>query len=193
MSSTPRRPHSLRPLWIVILAGAFVFGGIMVYRNNRAFFSKKSAVPAPVAPSVIAGKPGIAGKSSATVPEAARSTGPQKKIPVAADSIPVLRQSVVIPGVRCLLFSDNGLGATVSFELFFSGDSLRSEIMEKREQLKVMAQRVFGKKRADEVQTAALADEVRLAMNGILSTGAVETVEFRSFAVTAAPVRPASK
>jgi flagellar basal body-associated protein FliL len=172
---------------ILAIAGAAIF----LHNNRELFFSKSSEPKKSLETEAASGKKpletdSIAGKKT---PEAAATQETQnppvekaKEVQQTPGPVPVVF-SVEIPDIQCGLRGSREFKVRVSLKLFLAGDANKNEVLEKRENLKVMAQKVFSTKTIDELIVDSLRLETKAAMNRILEKGAISDVEFKDFRI----------
>ena len=196
--------------WYVLLFIIAAIAGIAVFvRNNREmFFPKSDGTQQKTDISISDGpksapkketKKGPADsdlkKQSASMAEAhiadtmaikkaALDAGKQrvKNVPV-TPAIARTASSVMIPDIKCALSDHGAFKVVLSLELFIADDSNKREILLKRENLKVMVQKVLAVKTLDELIVDSLRLETKAAMNAFLEKNMIIDVEFRNFRI----------
>ena len=71
----------------------------------------------------------------------------------------------------------------VSLEIFVAQEPLKREVLLKRENLKVMVQKVISGKTVNELIVDSLRVQTKDAMNRILEHGVIDDVKFRNFRI----------
>jgi flagellar basal body-associated protein FliL len=191
---TPRsRKKTHGRIWIALIVLTGMVAAYIVYRNNTEVFAAKRT---PAAAETVAPRSSDVRQNGDVVPQGrnrpVRDTGaaarpietpaPRGDSAVSATP-PRLRRSVVVPDIDCTILDNGGVRVLLSLELFFDDDGLRDEVMAKREQLKVMVRQVLSTKRMDEINVEPLRAELRVAMNRVLTGGALSDIEFRAFRI----------
>ena len=196
--------------WYVLFIIIAAIAGLAVFvRNNREMFFPKSDGAKQEAVFSMADGPKSAPKdeikaipgnsdmkkqrspsAGAAVPDAgapkkeALEAGKQRvknetAVPAAARPAP----SVLIPDIKCALSDRGALKVVLSLELFIADDSYKREILVKRENLKVMVQKVIAGKTLDELIVDSLRSETKASMNELLGKNMITDVGFRNFRI----------
>jgi flagellar basal body-associated protein FliL len=194
------RKKKSRRYVIVFLVFAVAAAAIFI-RNNRELFLSKSGVakqeavisisdvpkvmPKNVqkdsAPAVLTGTvaPGVTAleKAAPDVQKQNNNTSP------AAPAMAPMAASVLLPDIKCAVRDRGALKVVLSLELFIADDSFKREILLKRENLKVMVQKVLSTKTLDELIVDSLRSQTKTAMNKLLEKSMITDVEFRDFRI----------
>ena len=91
--------------------------------------------------------------------------------------------SVTISGIACRLRDGKALRVVLSLELLFPSGPLQREVLLKRENLKVMVQKIIAEKSMDELTVDSLREQTKRAMNRILEKGSISDVIFLNFSI----------
>ena len=89
-----------------------------------------------------------------------------KQLPETPSRAPA--SSVLLPDIKCALRDRGAFKVVLSLELFMADDSFKREVLLKRENLKVMVQKVLAAKTLDELIIDSLRSETKTAMNALL-------------------------
>jgi len=187
---------------LVVPIMVLIAGLIFFYNNREVFFKKQdsrqiiskslpvSALPvhrseAPVAPEK--------DRTDTTPPKASQSLQqpqgverPKNSISRADGSeLPTVseRDTVNVSDIPCTLRGREGMRVVLSLELHMNSGTVKKEVLLKRENLKVMVQKVLAAKTLDELIVDSLRAQTKTAMNGILDRGAITDVTFRNFRI----------
>jgi flagellar basal body-associated protein FliL len=150
-------------------------------------------VPAPVAPAransdnvsgakahaqtQVAGSPASTGVAESLIGQS-RKTQPAASVHV-DDAAALTTRSIVIPDIDCRTLDRADLVIMVTAELVFDNDSLRDEILVKREQLKVLVRRVVSRLTVGDLRTPELRTALRTELNTLLVHGSLLGVTIR--------------
>jgi flagellar basal body-associated protein FliL len=170
-----RKKNSRRTLLIVFLIVLASASFIFIRNNRELLFSKQErhshVIENPPPSKPAAGKP-PAGPSGKT----ATSESNQLKAPGGDDS-------VTIPDFSCRMRDNEALRVVMSLKLVFPSSAQKSEILLKREDLKVMVQKTIAEKLMNELNIDSLRGQSKRAMNKILEKAIINDVEFRNFSI----------
>lgn len=184
-----RRKRSTR-YWLLFFLFLLLVIGTIVIRNNPGVLSGNQSADG--RQTHIRAQGAQRASESSVAPQTATSGTPTTSVRQTsavnegAKEVPhglATRNSVVIPGIGCELADRSDLSVVLSLELFFKSDSLKEEIMLKREQLKVMVRKVLARKNLDEVVVEPLRAEIQREVNALLRGGRVVDIEFRDFRI----------
>jgi flagellar basal body-associated protein FliL len=128
----------------------------------QALSAPRPAEPAPLT------KP----QEQTTAPAAARDTGAP---------LPVAMQSISITNIRCRLADAQRQEIVVSLRLRFHSRAIEDEVLLKRDEIRVIVQKVFSQKFLQEIQINALRTELKRSVNGLLDNKGIDDVEFEDF------------
>jgi hypothetical protein len=180
---------------VLAVAAAAIF-----IRNNRELFLSKSGVAKQEAVISISDAPNDVPKNGpkdmpaqeadAVMPavKAPEKAAPDvqnqnvKKLP-ATPAMTTTATSVLLPDIQCAVRDRGALKVVLSLELFMADDSFKREILLKRENLKVMVQKVLSAKTLDEMVVDSLRSQTKTAMNKLLEKNIITDVEFRDFRI----------
>jgi len=178
--------------YLYVLVFLAILGAAVFLHNNRdLFFSKSSGPKKPLETEATSGKKtsetdSVVGKKT---PETADNQEKQnrpvekaKEVQQTPGPAPVVF-SVEIPDIQCGLRGSREFKVRVSLKLFLAGEAHKNEVLEKRENLKVMVQKVFSTKTIDELVIDSLRLETKAEMNRILEKSAIKDVEFKDFRI----------
>lgn len=174
--SKKRNKGYLYVLVVLAILGAAVF----LHNNRELFFSKSSGPKKTLETEAVIGKK----TPEVPIPQKAQISPVEKakEVPQTPGSAPIVF-SVEIPDIQCGLRGSREFKVRVSLKLFLAGDAHKNEVLEKRENLKVMAQKVFSTKTIDELVIDSLRLETKAEMNRILEKSAIKDVEFKDFRI----------
>ena len=180
--------------WYVLFILIVVGTGLVVFaRNNWEMFfpksndaKKEAVISLSDSPKVVPDEPvsrpeKTQDKSGPDTNKSAHVTGsvaPQA-LPNKSNAI----YSVMLPDIRCALRDRQTLKVALSLELIMADESFKREILLKRENLKVMVQKVIADKTLDELIVDSLRIETKKAMNKLLGKNIITDVEFRDFRI----------
>ncbi len=108
-------------------------------------------------------------------------------VPSNKDAVSILKDnsksllSVELPIVKCAIADKENLNIKLSLLIYFKGEKLRKEILIKRDNLKIMVQRVLKQKKHSEIIMDVLRIELIKEMNFLLEQGQIENIEFLDF------------
>jgi len=156
-------------LFKLLFFGLCAVIGFFIFRNNR---TTDERAPIPPVDTVRA----IATRQKAVTPEKSESTTTPLSI----------RKSIILPDIVCRLRENEHINIIVSLELYFHDDSLKKELMLKREDLSVIVQKCFYPKTLDTIRIQSLRRELITRLNAIVTGAAIVDVEFRNFKIEAA-------
>jgi flagellar basal body-associated protein FliL len=181
--------------WYVLFFLIVVVAGLAVFvRNNREMFFPKADSPKQEAVFSLSDTPKVAPKDEpVSRPEKTQDkSGPDTNKSahvtgsVAPQALPNKSNaiySVMLPDIRCALRDRQTLKVALSLELIMADGSFKREILLKRENLKVMVQKVIADKTLDELIVDSLRIETKKAMNKLLGKNIISDVEFRDFRI----------
>jgi flagellar basal body-associated protein FliL len=186
--------------WYVLFILIVAVAGLAVFvRNNREMFFPKADSPKQEAVFSLSDTPKVAPKDlpkdePASRPEKTQDkAGPDVKNKpaqvtgsVTPEALPDKSNaiySVMLPDIRCALRDRQTLKVALSLELIMADGSFKREILLKRENLKVMVQKVISNKTLDELIVDSLRIETKKAMNKLLGKNSITDVEFRDFRI----------
>lgn len=174
---------------VLAVAAAAVF-----VRNNRdMFFSSSRAAAKPEAIISVSDAPKDSAKETRITHQRTDANVPEKAVPlvqrqeekkppppqVAAKTV----TSVLLPGIQCTLRDRGALKVVISLELFLADTAFKREVLLKRENLKVMVQKVVASKTVEELVVDSLRSETKTTMNKLLEKNIIEDIEFRDFRI----------
>jgi flagellar basal body-associated protein FliL len=188
-------------VWPVVVGSVVVAAVILFLRNNPEILSRHAGPPAASGtedqshqtPKTEEAHPAPAVDRQADVRQSAAVRTETPATPPATSTAVGMRtpdeptRSVVIPRIECTTSDKSDIRIVISIELFCDTDSMRDEVMVKREQLKVMVRKVFGRKQIGDIQVETLRSELLSEMNGFLGHAAIRDVVFRDFRTEKAP------
>jgi flagellar basal body-associated protein FliL len=168
--------------YLYILVVLAILGAAIFLHNNRELFFSKSSGPVkkPLETDSVTNKKTT--EAAAFLETQNRPVEKAKEVPQTPGPAPVVF-SVELPDIQCGLLGSREFKVRVSLKLFLAGDANKNEVLEKRENLKVMAQKVFSTKTIDELVVDSLRLETKAEMNRILEKSAIKDVEFKDFRI----------
>jgi flagellar basal body-associated protein FliL len=173
--------------WYVLFFVVAVIAGLAVFvRNNWEMFFPKSGGAKQEAVISLSDAPKVALRDSPKDEPASRH---EKKRDMAGSDVKNAPEktratsSVMLPDIPCGLRDRGAFKVTLSLELIMADDSFEREILLKRENLKVMVQKVIANKTLDELVVESLRTETKTAMNAFLQKKIITDVEFRDFRI----------
>jgi flagellar basal body-associated protein FliL len=92
-------------------------------------------------------------------------------------------QSIQLHGIVCNLRGRNDINVVVSLDIITPKGNVGNEALLKRENLKVMVQKVIANKTLDDLIVDSLRTQIKISMNNILENGVVADVIFRDFRI----------
>jgi flagellar basal body-associated protein FliL len=103
----------------------------------------------------------------------------------AADAAPeAISHSVSVANIRCRLAGAEQQEVLVSLRMIFHSLSLQDEVLLKRDEIRVIVQKVFSQKVLDEIQVNMLRVELKQSINDLLDGNKIDDVEFEDFRPT---------
>lgn len=187
---------------IVAVAGAAVF-----IRNNREMLLSKSEAAKQEAVISISDAPKSVPKEDLKDEQKSEQKGEPASRPEKTQAVPDMKKahddnvnkqnvkqlpetqskapasSVLLPDIKCSLRDRGAFKVVISLELFMADDSFKREVLLKRENLKVMVQKVLAAKTLDELIIDSLRSETKTAINTLLEKNTISDVEFRDFRI----------
>jgi hypothetical protein len=109
------------------------------------------------------------------VHEKKNSSGSQQK-----HAVPIVMVS--IPDIECSLRGRADINVVMSLDVA-APEFMKDEILLKRENLKVMVQKVVAGKAMDDLIVDSLRLQIKASMNGILEKGSISDIVFRDFRI----------
>lgn len=171
---------------VLLLVSAVVVAGIFIY-NNHDFFSQGSPETAHFSvekdePTQQLAPPAADEKPAAEIQSEVQVAKPSvKEDSPKPETERAEKYSVTIPPMRCALADRDNLVIRVSLKFLFSEESVRDDILLKREELKVITQKVLSQKTLSDIKVNEIRAELLKAANGILENGKVDDIEFLDF------------
>jgi hypothetical protein len=110
---------------------------------------------------------------AATVPE-----------PPARHLSPTDHHSVPVSNILCVLAGDDRQQILVSLRLLFKAGSLADDVLLKRDEIRVIVQKVFSTKLLNEIEVDRLRAEIRQETNRLFDGGGITDIEFDEFRPT---------
>ncbi|HAJ80617.1 MAG TPA: hypothetical protein DCO75_12700 [Fibrobacteres bacterium] len=92
-------------------------------------------------------------------------------------------QSIQLQGIVCGLRGRNDINVVVSLDIITPEGKTGNEALLKRENLKVMVQKVIANKTLDDLIVDSLRAQIKISMNNILENGVIADVIFREFRI----------
>ena len=170
--------------WYVLFILIVVGTGLVVFaRNNWEMFFPKSNDAKKEAVISLSDSPKVVPDVVASKKAALEDDGKNVKNVHASPDKSHAIYSVMLPDIRCALRDRQTLKVALSLELIMADESFKREILLKRENLKVMVQKVIADKTLDELIVDSLRIETKKAMNKLLGKNSITDVEFRDFRI----------
>ena len=94
-----------------------------------------------------------------------------------------VRQSLEIGQISCALRDRSDLKLFISIELFFESDTLRPLLMVRREDIKIMVQKVIARKQLNDIVVENVRRDIVVIVNQMLKHPYISDVEFRDFRI----------
>jgi flagellar basal body-associated protein FliL len=160
-------------LWLVICAAAVCIAAGLFIRNNSDILlakhaQKKEAIRQSPAASAPVRQPASDQSSSAAPPAPALSAV----------------RTISLTGISCKLIDKSRPSILLSLSLAFPENrELESEILVKRDNLKIMVQKTLASKSLDDMVKDSLRKDIKSALNPLLENGAITDVEFKEFRI----------
>jgi hypothetical protein len=170
-----RKKKSRRYSYIIFLIVAAIAAFIFLKNNHELLFSQPghlSETKPPSSPLKPAAENHVTGPAVIPSTAAAKGHSAEKKM-----------DSVTIADFFCRLRGSDALRIVLSLHLVFPSGALGREVLLKREDLKVMVQKIIAEKSMNELIVDSLREQTKRAMNRILEKGAISDVEFRNFSI----------
>jgi hypothetical protein len=170
-----RKKKSRRYSYIIFLSVAAFAAFIFLKNNHELLFSKPerlSQTKPPSSPLLPAAENPVT--NPAVLPSIAAAKGHSAKRKM---------DSVTIADFFCRLRGNEKLRIVLSLNLIFPSGALGREVLLKREDLKVMVQKIIAEKSMNDLIVDSLREQTKRAMNRILEKGALSDVEFRNFSI----------
>ena len=170
-----RKKKSRRYTYIIFLIVAVAAAFIFFKNNHELLFSKPgrlSQTKPPLPPLKPAEANRLMSPSAIATTAAAKGHSTVKEM-----------DSVTIADFFCRLRGNEAFRIVLSLGLVFPSGALGREVLLKREDLKVMVQKIIAEKSMNELIVDSLREQTMRAMNRILEKGAISDVEFRNFSI----------
>jgi hypothetical protein len=199
--SLKKRKKSTGRYFIIILVAISVGAVIFVYNNRDMFFTgyerkskKTSAINfEPLISFINKTKAGVLKKLKTPVENNAvvhvdsaslrHEPAPVKPIDSAEKKNVAPVQSIQLQGIVCGLRGRNDINVIVSLDIITPKGKAGNEALLKRENLKVMVQKVIANKTLDDLIVDSLRAQIKISMNNILENGVISDVIFRDFRI----------
>jgi flagellar basal body-associated protein FliL len=170
-----RKKKSRRYTYIVFLMVTVAAAFIFFKNNHELLFSKPGRLSQT--------KPPLPPLKPAAVNRLANPAARATTIAVMGHSAVRKTDSVTIADFFCRLRGNEAFRIVLSLNLIFPSGALNREILLKREDLKVMVQKIIAEKSMNELIVDSLRNQTKRAMNQLLEKGAISDVEFRNFSI----------
>lgn len=93
-------------------------------------------------------------------------------------------RTISLTGISCKLIDKSRPSILLSLSLAFPENrELESEILVKRDNLKIMVQKTLASKSLDDMVKDSLRKDIKSALNPLLENGAITDVEFKEFRI----------